>query len=103
FRTLKRFAGVACILLTVLLVFVSRPARPASPAHSNQDSRADRILAKMSLEQKIDYIGGVNNFDIRAMPELGVPALRMADGPMGVRNGGPATAMAAGMNLAASW
>jgi beta-glucosidase len=100
---LKRFAGVACILVTVLLVVILVPARPASPAQSEEDSRADRILAKMSLEQKIDYIGGVNNFDIRAMPELGVPALLMADGPMGVRNGGPATAMAAGINLAATW
>jgi beta-glucosidase len=103
FRTLTRFAGVACILLVVLLVVVSVPARPASSAQPEEDRRADAILAKMSLEQKVDYIGGVNSFDIRAMPELGVPALRMADGPMGVRNGGPATAMAAGINLAATW
>ena len=29
--------------------------------------------------------------------------LKMADGPVGVRNGGPATAMAGGISLAASW
>jgi beta-glucosidase len=102
-HTLKQLAGVTCILLMALLVVVSVRARPASPADSEEESRADAILAKMSLEQKIDYIGGVNGFEIRAMPELGVPALRTADGPMGVRNGGPATAMAAGINLAATW
>jgi len=32
-----------------------------------------------------------------------LPRLKMADGPMGVRNFGPATAMAGGINLAATW
>jgi len=57
----------------------------------------------MTLEEKIDYLGGTEGFFVRALPELGVPRLRMADGPMGVRNFGPATAMAAGINLAATW
>ncbi len=57
----------------------------------------------MTLEEKIDYIGGLNQFYIRAIPRLGVPELKMADGPMGVRNYGPSTAYAAGINLAASW
>jgi beta-glucosidase len=57
----------------------------------------------MTLEQKIDLIGGQDEFYIRAYPELGWPRLRMADGPIGVRHGGPATAMAGGISLAASW
>ena len=96
-----RFTRAAGTLLAVLLVGTSVPARPAS--ESDDDARAGVILAKMTLEQKIDYIGGFDGFYIRAIPELGVSALRMADGPMGVRNGGPATAMAAGINLAATW
>ena len=96
-----RLARAAGTLLAAVLVSVGVPARPASP--SDDDARAGAILAKMSLEQKVDYIGGVDGFYIRAIPELGVSALRMADGPMGVRNGGPATAMAAGINLAATW
>jgi beta-glucosidase len=96
-----RLARAAGTLLAALFVGVGVPARPASP--SDDDARAGAILAKMSLEQKVDYIGGFNGFYIRAIPELGVSALRMADGPMGVRNGGPATAMAAGINLAATW
>src|SRR6266581_307249 len=57
----------------------------------------------MTLEEKIDMLGGVDNFYIRAMPRLGVPRLKMADGPIGVRNYGPATAMAGGIALAATW
>jgi beta-glucosidase len=96
-----RLTRAAGTLLAVLLVGVSVPARPAP--QPDDDARASAILAKMSLEQKVDYIGGFDGFYIRAIPELGVSALRMADGPMGVRNGGPATAMAAGINLAATW
>jgi beta-glucosidase len=97
---MKRSSVIACVLLVALLAGVCVPARPGQ---SEEDSRADAILAKMTLEQKIDYIGGTDGFYIRAMPELGVPALRMADGPIGVRNFGPATAMAGGINLAATW
>lgn len=102
----SRFGRVLFTLLGALLAGslagISVPAQSGAP-QSAEDARADAILAKMSLEQKIDYIGGVDNFDIRAIPELGVPALRMADGPMGVRNGGPATAIAGGISLAATW
>ncbi len=98
-----RFGGFAAALTCGLLAIWVGIALPARSGQSEDDAHADAILAKMSLEQKIDYIGGVHNYDLRAIPDLGIPELRMADGPMGVRNGGPATAMAAGINLAATW
>jgi beta-glucosidase len=57
----------------------------------------------MSPEQKIDYIGGTG-FAVRAIPELGVPALEMSDGPFGVRSNErfPSTTYAMGIGLAAS-
>lgn len=48
-------------------------------------------------------LGGVDGFFIRGIPRLGLPKLKMADGPIGVRNFGPATAMAGGIALAATW
>src|SRR5687768_5653189 len=53
------------------------------------EQRVDAILKKMSLEEKIDYLGGVDEFYIRANERLGLPALRMADGPLGIRKYGP--------------
>ena len=76
-------------------------ASDLTPAET--DARAETILKKMTLEEKIDYIGGYNGFYVRAMPKLGLPALKMSDGPIGVRNYGPSTAYAAGIALAASW
>ena len=57
----------------------------------------------MTLDEKLDYIGGTDGFYVRANPRLHLPALRMADGPLGVRNVGPSTAYAGGIALAASF
>jgi len=94
---------VACLLLLMLLRGLRAPAQSGSPGESETDRRVEAILVKMTLEEKIDFLGGTDGFYVRAIPGLGVPRLRMADGPMGVRNFGPATAMAAGINLAATW
>ncbi|HTW23348.1 MAG TPA: glycoside hydrolase family 3 C-terminal domain-containing protein [Candidatus Baltobacteraceae bacterium] len=99
-----RIAGRTVLVLALVLCGAAlSPVRSGPPVDSSIDSRVNAILARMTLEEKIDFIGGTDGFYVRAMPGLGVPRLRMADGPMGVRNFGPATAMAAGINLAATW
>jgi beta-glucosidase len=67
------------------------------------DKRALGILKKMTLDEKLDYLGGINGFYIRGIERLGLPEFKMADGPIGVRNFGPSAAYAAGIALAASW
>src|SRR5205807_7700037 len=67
------------------------------------DRRVESILSQMTLEEKIDLLGGTEGFFIRDVPRLKVPRLKMADGPIGVRNFGPATAMAGGIALTATW
>jgi beta-glucosidase len=61
------------------------------------------ILAQMTTAEKIDLLGGIDTFDVRGIPHFNLPVLRTADGPVGVRNDGPATAMAGGIALAATW
>jgi beta-glucosidase len=67
------------------------------------EQRVDTLLGKISLEQKIEMLGGVENFYTHAEPSIGLPRLAMSDGPFGVRAAGPSTAYAAGIGLAASW
>jgi beta-glucosidase len=67
------------------------------------EKRVDDLLAKMTLEEKLNYIGGTNEFYIRAIERLGIPAIKMSDGPMGSRNDGPTTCYPAGIALAATW
>ena len=88
-------------LATVLLLLCSAFAQ--APAPANVEQRVNSILSQMTLEEKIDYIGGVDDFFVRDIPRLHLPRFKMADGPIGVRNFGPATAMAGGIALAATW
>jgi beta-glucosidase len=57
----------------------------------------------MTLDEKIDLISGVDGFNIRGVPRLGVPKVILSDGPVGIRNFGPTTAYPAGVCLAASF
>ena len=67
------------------------------------EQRVDDLLVKMTIEEKIDMLGGYQGFYIRPNTRLGIPAVKMADGPLGVRNYGKATAFPAGICFAATW
>ena len=90
--------------LIVILLFLSFLSWAQSPSPSTPaiEARADAMLKQLSLEEKIDLIGGVDDFYIRGIKHVGLPALKMADGPIGVRNYGPSTTFG-GMGLAATW
>jgi beta-glucosidase len=94
-------AGAGALLH--LMLAPGAPVRAGAPTAADVDQRAEAILARMTLEEKIDYIGGVDTFYVRAVPRLGLPAFRMTDGPFGVHKLGPSTAYPAGIGLAATW
>jgi beta-glucosidase len=87
-------------LLLVLPLFLTWPQ--AQTSSSDVEARVDSLLKKLTLEDKIDLIGGVDDFYIRANEKIGLPRLKMADGPVGVRNYGPSTVFG-GIGLAATW
>lgn len=47
--------------------------------------KARELLAKLSLQEKIGMIHGAGLFETRGVERLGIPPLKMSDGPMGVR------------------
>ena len=65
--------------------------------------RAAELVSKMTLKEKIAYIGGYRGFYIRPIERLGIPEIRMADGPQGVRNNTKSTMFASGVAVAATW
>lgn len=67
------------------------------------DQRAEALLGQMTIEEKLAYVGGERDFFIRAVPRLGIPEIKFADGPTGCRNWGPSTAYPASVALAASF
>lgn len=95
--------GRFLLLAVCSLAFVQLPAAAQSPSAADQQ-RISALMAKMTLEEKIDYIGGTG-FAIRSMPALGLPTFEMSDGPYGVRSNSrfPSTAYPVGIGLAATW
>ncbi|MGA8270952.1 MAG: glycoside hydrolase family 3 N-terminal domain-containing protein, partial [Candidatus Sulfotelmatobacter sp.] len=101
---LSRFTLCALLLALAVLSAPFAFAQAPVPSSPEIDRRVDALLKKMTLEEKLAYIGGTG-FAVRAMPSLNIPALAMSDGPLGVRSNQkfPSTTYAAGIGLAASW
>ena len=86
-------------LATSLTVSAQAPA-PDSPAI---EARAHAMISKLTLEQKVELLGGVDSMFTRPMPAIELPRFKMSDASVGVRTWGPTTAYAGGAALAASW
>jgi beta-glucosidase len=91
--------GCAIVVFIIVLFLPAFAQQPSSAV----DLRVDSLLRQMTLEEKIAYIGGTDDFFIRPIPRLGIPEFKMSDGPMGVHDYGPTTAYPAGIALAATF
>lgn len=77
-----------------------------------EDQRARDLVAQMTLEEKFDMIRGVQEDAatdqgaagyLRGVPRLGIPSMRLADGPPGILTREPSVALPATMALAATF
>ncbi|HVA89463.1 MAG TPA: glycoside hydrolase family 3 N-terminal domain-containing protein, partial [Chloroflexota bacterium] len=97
-------AGLAPLLLGCLFAAAFEASAqapvPDSPAI---EAKAHDMLTKLTLEQKVQLIGGVDGMFTYAEPAIGLPRLKMSDASVGVRTWGPTTAYAGGAALAATW
>jgi beta-glucosidase len=95
---IKKLA-VAVLLVMFVRCCIAQIAQP----NPDVEVRVDALLKKMTLDEKVEILGGINDFYTRPIPRLNIPSLRMSDGPMGVHDYGLTTAYPAGIALAASW
>ncbi|HEV2862164.1 MAG TPA: glycoside hydrolase family 3 C-terminal domain-containing protein [Pyrinomonadaceae bacterium] len=85
------------------LVIILNGAAAARQNAPDVERRVEDLLKQLTIEEKIELLAGVDDFFVRPVPRLKLPRLKMADGPNGVRNFGPATAMPSGVAMAATW
>ncbi|MBV8970516.1 MAG: glycoside hydrolase family 3 C-terminal domain-containing protein, partial [Verrucomicrobia bacterium] len=109
---LRQLLPISCIAVAT---FLSLGVNAHAQSDSEQvDSRVESILSKMTLEEKLDYIGGgyptssniiSGVFNIKAIPRLGLPWITMVNGPLGIQtlSGAPSTRYPAGLTVAATW
>jgi len=115
------------LLLAVFFALALWGAAPAAPAGSDGpvykdpqapvEKRVEDLLGRMTPEEKARMLAGSGWMESTPIERLGIPAIKMADGPMGVRSwAGPssftstaaapamhATAFPAGIAMASTW
>lgn len=87
----------------VAAVSAGAAAQVYKDASAPVESRVEDLLGRMTIEEKIDYIGGWRGFYIRGIERLGVPEIKLTDGPVGTHKDGRSTAYPAGVLSAATW
>jgi len=86
----------------LLLPLVSPRSGPARNP-SQRAARLHRLLGRMTLEEKVSLLAGLDGGQTRPVPRLGIPSLRVTDGPLGVGWGVPAVAFPCGTAMASTW
>lgn len=108
--------AAVCYMAVVMLLCGRLPAlalrQRVYVSHELATTRARRLVARMTLDEKIAQVHGIKDAThfrfVPGVPRLGIPELRVTNGPAGVGPGGagsqqPATAWPAPIALAASW
>jgi beta-glucosidase len=69
------------------------------------EARVADLMSRLTLDEKISLLAGATSMTAHAIPRLGIPELKMTDGPTGVRSpeGKPATVFPVGVAIAATW
>ncbi|MBN2652387.1 MAG: glycoside hydrolase family 3 C-terminal domain-containing protein [Spirochaetales bacterium] len=84
------------------LALIDKLHEIADPSLS-PEQRADLVISKMSLEDRIRIIGGYQRFYIKGFAEYGLRDVEMADATMGLRNHGRVTAFPMAIVMASTW
>jgi beta-glucosidase len=109
-KVLRRFA--AAVLLAALIAGATVVVAQTTVPVVTGDARVDKLLSQMTLEEKMALIRGASEDPatnqgqagyLRGMPRLGIPPIRMSDGPPGVLTRLPSQAETATMGLAATF
>lgn len=97
------------ISLVTLLFPVSAHSQTTYPFQDKTlpvERRVNDLIARMTLEEKIDLLAGYKDFYLHPCERLGIPPFKLADGPLGLSSWGlfgRATAFPSALSLAASW
>jgi hypothetical protein len=69
------------------------------------EARTADLLSQLTLEEKVRLMAGAASFTLEGVERLGVPPVRVTDGPTGVRSyeGEPATVFPVGVAIASTW
>jgi len=107
------------LVIAVGILIVQNPQKDAPYKNPKLpvEQRVEDLLGRMTPRERAEILSGAGWMESRSNARLGIPAIKMADGPMGVRNWAGssaitnaattapvlATAFPAGIGMGASW
>ncbi len=85
----------------------SAPLFVSTPDDSYREDRIAQILASLSLQEKASFLAGQDDWHLRGIPRLKIPAIFVADCGHGVtlcgERSSPSTCFPTGIGMAATW
>lgn len=78
-------SALALLALAVSQVYASTSPALDAGMVSRAETAAKKTLAKMTMEEKLTYIGGTGGWDVKPLTQYGIPQIHGADGGVGVR------------------
>lgn len=105
------------LALSVLALLPALRAQPYKNPALDVEQRVNDLLGRMTAQERAEMLSGSDWMESQPIARLGIPAIKMADGPMGVRNWRgssavtnnaatapvAATAFPVGIGMAATW
>jgi beta-glucosidase len=93
-----------CLVLGLFgasLSFAQAQSSSDVPSYKNPslsaDQRVQDLLGRMTLQEKVAMLSGADWMQTVSNPRLGIPSIKMADGPLGIRSWAGPSAMTGGM------
>ncbi|MFI7400342.1 beta-glucosidase [Streptomyces sp. NPDC049541] len=109
-RSALRLLGGAIAVATAATSGLTFPAHALDRPEAGAGARVEGLIGKLTLDEKISLLHGATDAKslgqagyVPAVPRLGIPPLRLADGPAGVRVTRHATALPAPVLLASAF
>ena len=119
---MRRLPCLLSILFAAIVCLAQKPSSSDVPPYKNPslpvEQRVQDLLGRMTLQEKVAMLSGADWMQSVPNQRLGIPSIKMADGPLGIRSwAGPSsetsaevakkqvttTAFPAGIAMAATW
>ena len=95
----KKVIHLAMAAVSILIISCNKNSQTTDSAHPSAysenyagkpithqyDTQIDSLISQMTLEEKTGMLHGTSMFTTAGIERLGIPELKMADGPLGVR------------------
>ncbi len=100
---MKKIILKSIFIVVIMLIYTSCTTNEKYKQQDLSDrERAADLTSKLSLEEKVKLLGGLDGMRANGVPRLGISPINMLNGPNGV-GGKPGTAFPVGVAMAATW